>query len=155
MDIKPSTMTITQLLSSRCQFSIPRFQREYSWERRNYQEFFDDMLDCLKIDANGKIFDMPYFLGTMLFIGNLEMAGQTLDVVDGQQRLTIITILFSAISDHFREIGNDKLSKRIFQYIMTEDDNGDLVRILQSKTHYPFFSYYIQDIKNEIKEEEN
>lgn len=89
MDIKPSTMTITQLLSSRCQFSIPRFQREYSWERRNYQEFFDDMLECLKIDANGKICDMPYFLGTMLFIGNLEMAGQTLDVVDGQQRLTI------------------------------------------------------------------
>ena len=42
----------------------------------------------------------------MLFIGNLEMAGQTLDVVDGQQRLTIITILFSAISDHFREISN-------------------------------------------------
>lgn len=155
MDIKPCTMTITQLLSSRCQFSIPRFQREYSWERRNYQEFFDDMLDCLKIDANGKICDMPYFLGTMLFIGNLEMAGQTLDVVDGQQRLTIITILFSAISDHFREIGNDKLSKRIFQYIMTEDDNGDLVRVLQSKTHYPFFSYYIQDIKKEIKEEAN
>ena len=107
MDIKPSTMTITQLLSSRCQFSIPRFQREYSWEKRNYQEFFDDMLGCLKIDGNGKICDMPYFLGTMLFIGNLEMAGQTLDVVDGQQRLTIITILFSAISDHFREIGND------------------------------------------------
>ena len=38
---------------------------------------------------------------------------------------------------------------------MTEDDNGDLVRILQSKTHYPFFSYYIQDIKKEIKEEAN
>lgn len=55
MDIKPSTMTITQLLSSRCQYSIPRFQREYSWEKRNYQEFFDDMLGCLKIDVNGKI----------------------------------------------------------------------------------------------------
>ena len=123
--------------------------------KKKLSRIFYDMLDCLKIDANGKIFDMPYFLGTMLFIGNLEMAGQTLDVVDGQQRLTIITILFSAISDHFREIGNDKLSKRIFQYIMTEDDNGDLVRILQSKTHYPFFSYYIQDIKKEIKEEAN
>ena len=123
--------------------------------KKKLSRIFYDMLDCLKIDANGKIFDMPYFLGTMLFIGNLEMAGQTLDVVDGQQRLTIITILFSAISDHFREIGNDKLSERIFQYIMTEDDNGDLVRILQSKTHYPFFSYYIQDIKKEIKEEAN
>ncbi len=152
MDIKPSTMTITQLLSSRCQFSIPRFQREYSWERRNYREFIDDMIACLKI-TDKAIFDSPYFLGTMLFIGNLEMAGQTLDVVDGQQRLTIITILFSAISDHFRELGNNKLSERIFQYIMTEDDNGDSVRVLQSKTHYPFFSYYIQDRKKELFQE--
>ncbi len=152
MDIKPNTMTITQLLSSRCQFSIPRFQREYSWEKRNYREFIDDMIACLRI-TDKAIYDSPYFLGTMLFIGNLEMAGQTLDVVDGQQRLTIITILFSAISDHFRELGNDKLSERIFQYIMTEDDNGDSVRVIQSKTHYPFFSYYIQDIKKEIRQE--
>lgn len=67
--------------------------------------------------------------------------------------MTITQLLSSRY--HFREIGNDKLSERIFQYIMTEDDNGDLVRILQSKTHYPFFSYYIQDIKKEIKEEAN
>lgn len=154
MDIKPSTMTITQLLSSRCQFSIPRFQREYSWEKRNYQEFINDMIGSLKIE-NGTIHDTPYFLGTMLFIGNLEMSGQTLEVVDGQQRLTIITILFSAISDHFREIQNEKLSNRIFQYIMTEDDNGECVRILKSKTHYPFFSFYIQDREKKVLQEAN
>lgn len=142
-------MTITQLLSARCQFMIPRFQREYSWEKRNYDEFINDMIACLKIQ-NGQICDVPYFLGTMLFIGNLEMAGRTLDVVDGQQRLTIITILFSAISDHFREIGKDKLSQKIFEYIMTEDDNGTQVRILQSKTHYPFFSFYIQDREKKV-----
>lgn len=145
-------MTITQLLASRCQFSIPRFQREYSWEKRNYKEFIDDMIEGLKI-KDGQILDTPYFLGTMLFIGNLEMPGQVLDVVDGQQRLTIITILFSAISDHFRELGNNKLSERIFQYIMTEDDNGDKVRILKSNTHYPFFSYYIQDREKNTKQE--
>ena len=149
MNIKPNTMTITQLLSSRCQFMIPRFQREYSWEKDNYREFIDDMISCLKVE-NGVIVDSAYFLGTMLFVGNLEMAGRTLDVVDGQQRLTIITILFSAISDHFRESGNDVLSRKIFQYIMTEDDNGDQVRILQSKTHYPFFSYFIQDISKSV-----
>lgn len=33
MDIKPNTMTIAQLLASRCQFFIPRFQREYSWDK--------------------------------------------------------------------------------------------------------------------------
>ena len=129
MNIKPNTMTITQLLSSRCQFMIPRFQREYFWERSNCKEFMDDMIGCLKME-DGKILDTAYFLGTMLFVGNLEMAGKTLDVVDRQHRLTIITILFSAISDHFRELGNEILSNRIFQYIMTEDDNGNPVRIL-------------------------
>ena len=151
MNIKPNTMTISQLLSSRCQFMIPRFQREYSWEKENYKEFIDDIIGCLRVD-NGKISDSSYFLGTMLFVGNLEMAGQTLDVVDGQQRLTIITILFSAISDHFREIGQDDLSKIIFRYIMTEDDNGVRVRILKSNTHYPFFSYFIQDRKKETEQ---
>lgn len=151
MNINPNTMTITQLLSSRCQFMIPRFQREYSWEKDNYSEFLNDMITCLKVE-NGKIDDSAYFLGTMLFVGNLEMAGRTLEVVDGQQRLTVITILFSAISDHFREQGNDILSKKVFQYIMTEDDNGDSVRILQSKTHYPFFSYFIQDIDKRVKQ---
>ena len=77
MDLKPKSKTITQFLSSRCQFSIPRFQREYSWEKRNYREFIDDMIACLRI-TDKAIYDSPYFLGTMLFIGNLEMAGQTL-----------------------------------------------------------------------------
>lgn len=152
MNILPSSKTISQLLSSRCQFSIPRFQREYSWEKRNYQEFFEDIVKGLKIE-NGKMIDTPYFLGTMLLIGSLEVPGKILDVVDGQQRLTIITILFSAISDHFKEMGSTKLSERIFEYIMTEDDNGDKVRVIKSSTHYPFFSYYIQDREKTEKKE--
>lgn len=152
MDVRPSSMTIKLLLGSKCQFSIPRFQRDYSWEDSHYQEFIEDMLDCLIID-NGKISNAQYFLGTMLFIGNLDKAGQILSVVDGQQRLTTITIIFSALSDHFKENSNDKLSERIFDYIMTEDDNGDKVKILKSATSYPYFQYFIQDRdKNEIRD---
>ena len=154
MNIKPSTMTIAQLLSSRCQFTIPRFQREYSWDKKNYKEFLEDMIECLQI-KDGEIKHSQYFLGTMLFIGTLEMPAQILDVVDGQQRLTIITILFSAIADHFLQIGNEVLQKKVFQYIMTEDDNGSPVRILKSKTHYPFFSYFIQDINKSVILEAN
>ena len=36
---------------------------------------------------------------------------------------------------------------------MTKDDNGEDVRILQSKTHYPFFSYFIQQRKKQYVEE--
>ena len=39
MNIKPADTTIQQLLLSKKQFVIPRFQREYSWDKKNYQEF--------------------------------------------------------------------------------------------------------------------
>lgn len=88
-----------------------------------------------------------YFLGTMLFIGNIsEGTAQQISVVDGQQRLTTITILFSALSDKFRTLGKTELSTQLFKYVMTKDDDGNDVRILISKTHYPFFAYYIQDL---------
>lgn len=145
MDIKPYDKTIRDLLGSKRQFVIPRFQREYSWDKKNYQEFLEDMIGNLVI-KEGKISASQYFLGTMLFIGNFtEGTEQEIQVVDGQQRLTTITILFSALSDRFMDLGQATLSRQLFSYIMTEDDDGNEVRILKSRTSYPFFSYFIQD----------
>ena len=138
MDIKPYDKTIRDLLGSKRQFIIPRFQREYSWDKKNYQEFLDDMIGNLIIN-NRKISSSQYFLGTMLFIGNFtEGTEQEIQVVDGHQRLTTITIMFSALSDRFIELNENTLSRQIFTYIMTEDDDGNEVRILKSKTNYPF-----------------
>ena len=153
MDIKPYDKTIRELFVSGRQFMIPRFQREYSWDRKNYQEFFEDMMNNLSI-VDGRISANQYFLGTMLFIGNFsEGTDQEIQVVDGQQRLTTITILFSALSDQFKSINEPTLSAQVFKYIMTKNDNGEDVRIIKSKTHYPFFAYYIQDIKKKTKQE--
>lgn len=145
MNIKPADKTIKVLLKSGRQYMIPRFQRDYSWEKKNCEEFLDDIIKGLTY-KDGKLEISSYFLGTMLFIGNLdEKSDKEIQVVDGQQRITTITILFSAISDIFREKGEEKLSKLIFDYIMTEDDNGNPVRIIKSESSYPYFSYYIQD----------
>ena len=153
MDINPEKKTIENLLGSGRQFKIPRFQREYSWEKKNYQEFLDDMLKGLFFEK-GKVSSSQYFLGTMLFIGDFtDGTRDNIVVVDGQQRMTTITILFAVISDYFKSQGHDRLSKQIFKYIMTEDNDGEEVRVLVTTTSYPFFSYYIQDYeKREIKE---
>ncbi|PIF32206.1 uncharacterized protein with ParB-like and HNH nuclease domain [Flavobacterium sp. 9] len=154
MNIKSIDKTIKELLSSGKQFSIPRFQREYSWDKKNYQELLDDMISCLIINE-GVLESSSYFLGTMLFIGDYSENSEnskSILVVDGQQRITTITILFSALSDRFKRLGEEKLSTQIFKYIMTEDDDGNEVRVLESKTHYPYFSFYIQDReKNDIQ----
>lgn len=161
MDFKPVDKTIRDLLKSGHQFEIPRFQRAYSWERRHYAEFLRDIVSNLKI-VDGKIIHDSYFVGTMLFIGNFLDAGKDkIKVVDGQQRLTTITILFSVLSDIFRKKGNDTLAELIFNYIMAKDDNGEAVRILMTKSNYPYFAYFIQDYTKRQKfeptteEEEN
>lgn len=153
MNFKPDEKNIRSLLKSGCQFVIPRFQREYSWDKKNYQEFFEDMMNNL-VASNGTISDDQYFLGTMLFVGDFaEKPDKPIEVVDGQQRLTTITILFSVLSDRFRELGEDILSKQLFNYIMTTDDNGEEVRVLESKSSYPYFVYYIQDREKQIETE--
>ena len=153
MDIKPYDKTIRDLLNSKRQFVIPRFQREYSWDKKNYKEFFEDMIGNLS-EKNGNIVANPYFLGTMLFIGNFtEGTDAEIQVVDGQQRLTTITILFSAMSDVLKKLGEDTLSDLLFRYIMTKDDNDKEVRILKSNTHYPYFAYFIQDKNKAVKQE--
>ena len=161
MDFKPVDKTIKDLLISGHQFEIPRFQRAYSWEKRHYAEFLQDLTSNLKI-VNGQICSDAYFVGTMLFIGNfLESTKSVIKVVDGQQRLTTITILFSVLSDIFKQKEENTLAERIFRYIMTQDANGAEVRILKTKSNYPYFAYFIQDYTKEhipepdSEEEEN
>ncbi len=145
MNIKPYDKTIKDLLGSKHQFVIPRFQRDYSWDKKHYQEFLEDLIENFKIKDN-EIIISPYFIGTMLFIGNfIESGNSQIKVIDGQQRITTITIFFSVLFDKFNEIDEPNLANKIFEYIMTTDDNGNEVRILNSDSHYPFFSYYVQD----------
>ena len=161
MEFKPVDKTIKDLLISGHTFEIPRFQRAYSWDKQHYAEYLHDIIFNLKIE-NGYIQSDAYFVGTMLFIGNFVDSGKSvIKVVDGQQRLTTITILFSVLSDLFKKKGENTLAEMVFRYIMTRDDNGEEVRILRTKSNYPYFAYYIQDYNKshnpepESEEEEN
>ena len=152
MDFKPFEKTIKDLLVSGHQFEIPRFQRAYSWEKKHYAEFLNDIITNLNV-TKGEITAEPYFVGTMLFIGNFVDANKNIiKVVDGQQRLTTITILFSVISDLFKKCGEEDLAERIFRYIMDKDDDNKEVRILLTKSNHPYFAYFIQDYKKEHKQ---
>lgn len=150
MDIKPKEKLIREILSAKCQYEIPRFQREYSWDKRNYMEFLEDMANNLEI-KDSTATPTSYFMGTMLFVGDSEdNSKKSVLVVDGQQRLTTITILFSAIARLFNNYNQEKLSEKMFEYIMTEDDDGQPVRVLKTVSSYPYFSYFIQSTDNEL-----
>jgi hypothetical protein len=73
------------------QLEVPLNQREYAWELKYVQTLFQDL--AREIDGDDRI----YFLGTIVTI---PRPNGSLEIVDGQQRLTTATILLSAIRDY-------------------------------------------------------
>src|SRR2546423_8244351 len=72
---------------------VPSHQREYSWTKKEVQKLFQDLAKAIADD------EPEYFLGA---IAAFRGAGNVLDVIDGQQRLATITILFCQIREYLR-----------------------------------------------------
>ena len=72
-------------------YAVPKYQREYTWSKNQWENLFDDVLEN----------DFGYFLGSIICINQTTdvLAVQQLEVVDGQQRLTTLSLLFAAIYD--------------------------------------------------------
>lgn len=119
MNFDAVQVTVNDLLSVKRKYIIPRNQREFSWEKLQIDEFWDDITSNIEYDNNKKEFKFnEYFLGTIVLSGQ-ETSG-ILDIIDGQQRLSIITITLSLASRILKEIGFEEAGKTVFNtYIVT------------------------------------
>lgn len=85
-------------------YAIPRYQREYTWSKSQWETLFDDVQEN----------DPGYFLGSMICINQTTdtLAVQRLEVVDGQQRLTTLSLLFAALYQslklHEKDLDDDQ-----------------------------------------------
>lgn len=83
---------LRKIFSSDFDFHIPAYQRPYAWTKEEAATMFDDLYDFYKSEQ-----EENYFLGSIVLIK--EDGIPRADVIDGQQRLTTLTILFAAIAD--------------------------------------------------------
>lgn len=145
MKFTPENKTIKTMFRSYPMMSIPNFQREYSWDKYYYNTFFIDILEGIK-QEDKKLINTDYFIGTMVFSGS-EKKDESIEVIDGQQRLTVITILLSVLTSKFKNIKEEDLAEATFEYIKTKDDYGRPIPKLKSITSYPYFEAYVQSIE--------
>ncbi len=145
MKIHAYDKNITQMLSSEIRYIIPRFQREYSWTVEENGEFWNDIMDNIEETDQGYK-NKEYFIGSLVLVEEDEY---NYHIVDGQQRLTTITILFSAIIDQFVRIGEEGLAKGLYKYIEGVDLNADKFFKLVNENPKPFFQKSIQHITKE------
>lgn len=86
-------------------FRVPQYQRSYAWEQTQWDDLWDDIFESMETDT-------PHFLGTIVVrpvkTDRRDDCGRVLkvyEVVDGQQRLTTLSILAMAIYSALREQG--------------------------------------------------
>lgn len=80
-------------------YAIPRYQREYTWGKNQWENLFDDVLEN----------DPGYFLGSIICINQSTdaLSVQKLELVDGQQRLTTLSLLFASVYDALKSHETD------------------------------------------------
>ena len=90
--ITATEQSIGNVFSDTYLFEIPLYQRPYAWTTEHVEELLDDLIDAMRRDIHA-----PYFLGSVVLIKNDDDAES--EVVDGQQRLTTLTMLLCVLRD--------------------------------------------------------
>ncbi len=107
------------------QFVIPIYQRVYSWGKEHCKQLWDDII---KTGGNDQI--EGHFIGSIVFVhdGIYTTHHNELLIIDGQQRLTTITLLFIALRNHSSDEVKilEKFSrKEIESYLINSNKDGD------------------------------
>lgn len=113
-------------------YKIPRFQRPYLWEKEQVEDFWNDAI------ANE---DPDYFIGSMVVF---DTGKDTFGVVDGQQRLTTITMTLCAVRNALAMEKMSELAKGIQNLVEKPDIDNQRRYVLQTETSYPYMQEHIQ-----------
>lgn len=136
MKIQCVDRDIRQVLESGI-YVIPRFQRPFSWDKENIDEFWVDSTSEIKKD---------YFIGAFV---TYNLTSSSYGVVDGQQRLTTITIALCALRDKYKEMKFDAPANGVHRLIETRDLNNVAQFVVKTETSYPYLQAKIQSFEKE------
>src|ERR1700674_1146320 len=134
--MKATEARLLEFLKKSPQFLIPIYQRTYSWTERQCRQLWDDILRAGRNDLIS-----AHFVGSIVYVekGLYQVSSQSpLLVIDGQQRLTTITLLIEALS---RAVGSEEpldgfSSKKLRNYYLLNplEDGERRYKLVLSQT---------------------
>ncbi len=91
-----SAFDVKTLLGNNDKYVIPIYQRNYAWEAKEIEQLIQDIIDYSKHHS-----DKNYYIGTLVVADSERNGVNYLSTIDGQQRLTTLTILSTVLKNHF------------------------------------------------------
>ncbi|GAA8413219.1 DUF262 and DUF1524 domain-containing protein [Helicobacter pylori] len=152
MDAKATTLLGFFEENQNNQFVIPIYQRVYSWKKEQCEQLWDDII---KIGGNDEM--NGHFIGSILYVRDGNTHSSPLLIIDGQQRLTTITLLFIALRNHLSDEVKilEKFSRKEIEnrYLINSNRDGDKkFRLILSESDKDTFLFLIDENKRKPSE---
>lgn len=124
--MKASPRQLSKFLQTQdTQFVIPIYQRNYDWNEDHCKQLLEDIIE---VGKTSKEEQRMHFIGSIVYVCNDEYTTDEIEqfvVIDGQQRITTITLLLIALYHHARENGDERLAETILEYYLVNKNADD------------------------------
>ncbi len=133
------------------QFQVPLYQRTYSWTDKQLAQLWGDILDQAElVDADATA--STHFLGSVVLAPSPqnEATFPRWLVVDGQQRLTTLSLALAAIRDHIAGTQPDEAERIDEEYLINKRKKGaDRFRLLPTQADRPQYAAHVHGVQSE------
>ena len=127
---------LQKLLEGTKQYQVPLYQRTYSWKTDQFSRLWEDLVKLAE-DRGDRGAAATHFIGSLVLAPTPSIAPTGLQeflVVDGQQRLTTLTLLLAGIRDHRAETENPSHEERINEkYLINKWEEGQPLKLLPTQ----------------------
>ena len=138
--------SLSDILSKREQIIIPPYQRPYSWGIEECYQLYQDFLDAYNLKSD-------YFIGNIILAVS-EKEKKTPRIIDGQQRIITIWLIFKVLSTFYKDLRILKDTTRTYDW----DGNQSKIKIksdvIESKDYQDLeivFKWEYSDFSNELR----
>ena len=98
---KIKSFKIKELFNSNDEYLIPIYQRNYAWQEAQVVQLVEDIADYAEMNKNNHV-KKTYYIGTLVVYERIKNGKIVYETIDGQQRLTTLSILLSVLNNIFK-----------------------------------------------------
>lgn len=134
--VRAENGTLAGVLEGKKQYQIPLYQRVYSWGKKQLGQLWSDVVELER--TLGEDPKSTHFIGSLVLASSPDFGAIGVNkflVVDGQQRLTTLTLLLAAFRDHLTETGHTERANGIdAQYLINVFDSGKPLKVMPTQS---------------------
>ena len=126
-----SNDTFSRLMGNGLRYNVPKYQRDYSWDKEQWSDLWYDVLQMIEEQDS-------HYMGYLVLQTNDDKNYQ---IIDGQQRLTTLCILILAVVDYLKKLPGTEEERKAAREVF----NGlvDIIKVFKDTDDEVSYTYFI------------